>query len=221
MEGEESFFIKAIVEKNKKNYSKAFEILNNIKEYPKAKLELAYLFINGLGVQKDFEKSINYLNEIAKHEEMRAELIAFLSECYIENEELIDEKKAYECIAMSEQYRNAKLLKIKGDLYKIGYLVERNFEKAFINYQEAAKMNNSKAMIEIALLLYNGDKRGGSISEIIDYLEEAIKYGESEAYLLLYKIYSDKNLKEYSKEQAEKYLELINNQKNNNEEGEY
>ncbi len=146
---------------------------------------------------------------------MRGEIIAFLSECYIENSELRDEKKAEICIEMTKEYKNAKLFKLKGDLYRIGYIKERNFEKAYLNYQEAIKLNSSKAMIEIALLLYYGDKKGGTIKEIIKYLEEAVEYGEIDAYALLYKIYSDKNLKEYSIELAEKYFHLVNMTTNN------
>lgn len=134
-----NIFLEGLVEKNKGNYARSYEIFYSIKNDSLAKLELVFLLINGFGVSKNFNEAILLLKEIERDSSMKGAVCGLLGELYLYNSELKDLSKALECIDNGSKLGNATCLKLKADIFYYGIYGEINYEKSFNLYLEAAK----------------------------------------------------------------------------------
>lgn len=213
-----NIFLEGLVEKNKGNYARSYEIFYSIKNDSLAKLELVFLLINGFGVSKNFNEAILLLKEIERDSSMKGAVCGLLGELYLYNSELKDLSKALECIESGVTIGDSMCLKLKGDIYYHGIYGEINFEKSFYFYTEAAKKNNSKAFLQLAYMNYYNEIKNGTIENSIIYLEKAVQLGENQAYFDLALIYLNKDLDKYNVEKSIRYLKL--SAKNGNVEAE-
>ena len=213
-----NIFLDGLIEKNKGNYTKAYELFSSIKDESLAKLEKVFLLINGLGVNKNYNDAILLLKEVEKDKNMEGAILGLLGELYLYNAELKDLSKALLCVENGIMLGNSICLKLKGDIYYHGIYGEINLEKYYNFYIEAADKNNSKAFLQLAYMNYYNEIKNASIDSAIKYLEKAIQFGENQAYFDLALIYLNKDFDKYNLEKSIKYLKL--SAKNGNAEAE-
>ena len=213
-----NIFLDGLIEKNKGNYTKAYELFSSIKDESLAKLEKVFLLINGLGVNKNYNDAILLLKEVEKDKNMEGAILGLLGELYLYNAELKDLSKALLCVENGIMLGNSICLKLKGDIYYHGIYGETNLEKSYNFYIEAADKNNSKAFLQLAYMNYYNEIKNASIDSAIKYLEKAIQFGENQAYFDLALIYLNKDFDKYNLEKSIKYLKL--SAKNGNAEAE-
>ncbi len=203
-----NIFLDGLIEKNKGNYTKAYELFSSIKDESLAKLEKVFLLINGLGVNKNYNDAILLLKEVEKDKNLEGAILGLLGELYLYNAELKDLSKALLCVENGIMLGNSICLKLKGDIYYHGIYGETNLEKSYNFYTEAADKNNSKAFLQLAYMNYYNEIKNASIDSAIKYLEKAIQFGENQAYFELALIYLDKEFDKYNLEKSIKYLKL-------------
>ena len=124
-----------------RNYETAYKNFSRSVEYgrEKAKYHLAVMFAEGNGVEQDYKKAAQLLNDAAKAGSSDAELMLGLF--YVQGDGVAQNpEKGFEFISAAAKKDNDVAMYYLGHLYASGIGVKQNFDTA-LEWMEKAKEN--------------------------------------------------------------------------------
>ena len=183
-------FNQAVEDYNKGGYIKALNTFYALakKGDAKAQYNVAYMYANGKGVQKDMDKARKWYEKAAKQDNGAAQYnLAQIYHAAGESDPYRYEKarywyeKAVEAGIM-EAYNNLAALYIDGKG------VKKDQKKAFELFQKAAKMGDPSAQVNVGVLYAWGEGITNDKMKAYDNLKKALVSGKSEASAYLDKL---------------------------------
>ncbi len=94
----------------------------------------------------------------------------------------VDYKQAKENLDVAATRKDIEALNALGDIYRLGYGVDVNYARAKDFYFEAAKADETNALINLGLLNYRKQISGASNDLAFQYIKTASQKGNSSAY---------------------------------------
>lgn len=189
-------------------YKQAFDGFRNmLKSYEDDNVlyRLGQMTFNGLGVEKNTEKAIDYLKKSMKLKNENASLL--LSRIYIE---LKDDEKLNEAIQILTNLSNNGNNRASYSLGRI-YATEENsnynLEKAIQYYELANQEDNKHAQYGLGKIYADKDSLFFDEEKAVHYFKLSADHGNSYAQYSLGKIYSDSDSKLFDMKIALDYLE--------------
>ena len=210
-----------------KDENKAIECFNKAskKGFALSTYRLGRCYYYGIGVTKDVDKALKYLNKACKDKSSYAMVFLAYLYCNGENNIKVDYKKAKEYLDEALYIRDPYAYYLLGQLYHNGYGVETDINQAFMYYDLASNDEVVEATVMCGHLLFSKKVAETDKHKAIDYYKKAayLKNAEgmySYALLLLTGTDCEKNLvegrkmlEEAAKRGHEEAIKLLNKKK--------
>lgn len=161
---------------SEKNYDEAFSLNKEYAEqnYIDSQTTLGFLYMNGLGVSKDFEKSERWL--LKSKDNGSREAIYYLGALEMHKN---NNKKALEYFITAANKGYVPAICRSGLFYKDGIATKKDINSAYKYLNQASELGNYRAKKEIALIYLSGYKgtlnRFKSIIMLINTIYTALK----------------------------------------------
>ena len=147
--------------------------------------EVSYGYYEGNEYTKvNYEKSNIYFNELCRLDQTKGYLGLGLSYLYGKGVE-IDYIKAKELLEIASTRSDLVAMNALGDIYRLGYGVDLNYQRAKDYYFEAAKSNETNALINLGLLNYRKQISGAKNELAKQYMMTASEKGNKLAHYWL------------------------------------
>ena len=194
----------------RQNTKKAFnliEILAN-QGYVSAQLDLALMFLKGMGTEKNLSSTVNWARRSAKQGHIPA--WAFLATRYLEGTGVKkDKQKAFDLIKFSAEQGYAPAQLVLALMCFEGEGTEKNLPCAVDWARRSAEQNHIPAQSFFAKLHYLGEGVEKDVKQAIDWWTSAMQQGDDEAeYSLALLMYFGEGMNE-NKELAFKWMESL------------
>lgn len=154
--------------------------------------ELAYRYSTGKDCERDDEKSIELLKRAVQLGSKNAQYNLAVS-YYYGREITKDKKMAFEMFKeLSEKYEHKKSSYFLGEIYYLGNVVERDYEKALKYITKALEYDSEDrdAKYYLAKMLYKGQGIEKNIKKAIELFEELYqKFEDRDALMMLVEAY--------------------------------
>lgn len=152
-------------------------------------LNMAQLYRDGLGVEKDVEKARELYHRA--YNSGYTDAMVFCGDTYLEDaaDTVSDYQNALAC------YQKAVLKRCPFAAYRLGWLyreglgVEQNIEKAWEYYQQALVMQYPDAMTDVGIMYRDGNMTEKDYDKAYDYLLKAAQKGNARAMFELSQMY--------------------------------
>lgn len=183
----EGYLGNASIAYDEEDYETGFEACNKVLEEGKEQLyvvsamdDTADMYFDGLGVEQDYTKAMEWYQKAASLGDARAmNMIGFM---YFNGEGVEqDYSKAMEWNQKAADLRYAKAISNMAYLYRNGLGVEQDYSKAIEWYEKAAALGQTSAMNEIAGLYLNGEGVEQDINKAVEWYEKAEALGDEDA----------------------------------------
>ncbi|KAK8842043.1 hypothetical protein M9Y10_026261 [Tritrichomonas musculus] len=173
------------------NYVKAREYFEIAAAYdiPGAIYNLGFIYLLGLGVERDYQKARKFFEKLEKRENNS---LALLNLAYIYLGGLgvpKDIPRTMHYYELAAKQGNATALLNLGTMYSQGNGVEQNYEKAIEYYKKSAKLQNSFAYLCLGDLYENGKGVPQDYLKAKKYYEISSRMNNSYALLSLGQLY--------------------------------
>ena len=167
---------------------------------------LAWMYSNGIGVEKDEEKAFEWYKKSTKLNYAPAQFaLAWIYFNGIGVEK--DEEKAFEWYEKSAKLNFAPAQFALAGMYLNGIGVEKDEEKAFEWYEKSAKLNYAPAQLNLAEMYSNGVGVEKDEEKAFEWCEKSAKLNYVPAQLALAEMYSNGVGVEKDEEKASEWYE--------------
>lgn len=183
----------------KQEYEQAFECAQKqADQNNEAKYILSTMYFFGKGTEKDFDKALTLLEDLASKDHVKALLI--LVELYSNGKEIpTDYKKAYYYCEKAAQQNEPKAQVGLASLLISGAGVEKNYKQAEEWLKKAAEMDFALAQTALGVFYQEGLYVPKDIEKAKEWYKKAISNGDQNAYTALNEIYETEKLLANSK----------------------
>ncbi|RIA84526.1 hypothetical protein C1645_412851 [Glomus cerebriforme] len=155
-------------------YQKATNLGNDL-----AQFKLAKMYMDGIGVSKNYDKTFELSKKLAKNYSCGINLLGC---CYVRGIGThIDLQKAFELYQRAADLGNLQGISNLGNCYKEGFGTDINIQKAFELYQKAANSGNDVAQYNLALMYENGNGIKKDIDNAIYWYKKSFEQGNKNA----------------------------------------
>jgi TPR repeat protein len=155
--------------------------------YYKGLIPMSYLYLKGLGVEKDVDKAIELLHEAHRKGDKRA--IGSIANLYIKGKVVKqDLKKGIELYRQSDK-NNKYTLRGMAGLYWFGTGVKKDYAKSFEFYCKAVKHGSIRSLNNMAFMYTYGYGVEKDIDKALEIYQQGVKRGDPHIMCLLGNIY--------------------------------
>lgn len=147
-------------------------------------LNMAQLYVDGLGVERDLDKARVLYNHA--FEEGYSDAMVMCGDTYLVED---DYKSALDCYLKAAYRRCPYAYYRLGWFYKEGLGIEKDTTKALEYYQKAVEMQYPAALLDFALFYKEGDLVAQDNDKAMELLMRAADKGNAAAMYSLYEIY--------------------------------
>ncbi|KAL7720403.1 hypothetical protein QTN25_002440 [Entamoeba marina] len=184
------------------------ELLETLKKTnnPKAYNELGNIYYDGIIIEKDIKKAIEYYENAGNQNDVDA--LNNLGKIYQDGDGVQkDIKKAIEYYEKAANQNFSYALFNLGILYRDGDGVKKDIKKSIEYFEKAANKNDLDALYELGNIYYEGDGVQRDIKKGIEYLEKAANKNDLDANFKLGYIYAEEDCIEKDINKAIEYYE--------------
>ena len=180
-------FVKGVQELKKEHIKNAINLLTQAskRKHVLAKIYLAKIYFDGIGVEKDLSKAFGLYYELHKLEEP---IGTYNCAVFLENGwgTPLSYQRAFELYSYAAKELNfPEAQRALGSMYFAGRGVEKDYKEAWKWYDKAARQGNARAIYNLALMLDKGWGIKKNSSESFKLFESAAKKGEVKAFIAL------------------------------------
>ena len=164
------YLLKAKKSFNSKIYIKTFYYLNkisNLNNYPEINEIYFKLYLNGLGVEKNYQKAFDFLLKNHQNDTSNFELKYF--------EKINESKKSEIYFELGNFYYS--LNNFKKSIYYYFKSLENRNKNAEIRLLELENCNNNEILFEIGLNYYHVEFNSHVFTKSLELFEKSLKYG--------------------------------------------
>ena len=180
------YYLKASLAYNEKDYATAFDYYQKVSEgqeplyIASAMHHMAYMYENGLGVEQDYTKAMEWYNKEAELGNSSAmNNIGWLYENGLGVEQ--DYAKAMEWYEKAAELGNIDGTYNIGLLYYKGEGVEQDYAKAMEWWEKAVESGDAQAANDIGMLYYRGMGVEQDYVKAMEWWEKAAELGDAHA----------------------------------------
>ncbi|MBN2877226.1 MAG: sel1 repeat family protein, partial [Bacilli bacterium] len=146
---------------------------------------VAYTYYDGSEVTKvNYNKAISYFQDLVELDHTKGYLGLGLTYLYGKGVPA-DYTKAKENLEIAQTRGDCVSMNALGDMYRLGNGVETNYQRAKDYYVEAAKGNETNALINLGLLHYRSQVTGSTQKTAFQYMQTAKEKGNHLAHYWL------------------------------------
>ena len=163
---------------------------------------LGSLYYSGIGTPKDVVKAMQLFDKAAKLGNSEAAInLAFI--CLTSNRKTISDERIVELLQQAAEGGNITAQYMTGYAYYRGFVLEKNFKKAF-DLMKMAAVSYDEAQYELAQRYINAEGTPRNYGNAVKYLSQAAKQGNVEAMMDLGNILAAGT--SYQKNEYEAYI---------------
>lgn len=155
------------------------------KDDAEALVEVAFAYDEGNAYTKvNYEKANLYFDQLLKLDHTKGYLGKGLAYLYGRGV-AVDYKKAFDLLTIASTRGDVRAMNAMGEIYRLGYGVDVNYQRAKDYYFEAAKANETNALINLGLLNYRKQIQGAKPELAFQYMTTASEKGNQLAHYWL------------------------------------